>query len=93
MGVRLYLKLFPNSQKDLKKSFVNVALVGLLIFFLIYKRDGILGIFDFSLNGIFSLNSWKTEIFEFRLLPYFIRWWGQSFKLGMCVGKGQLICD
>ena len=30
VGLRLYLKLFPNSQKDWKLGCVNVALVGIL---------------------------------------------------------------
>ena len=38
VGVRLYFKLFPNSQEDLKERVVNLALVGLLIFFQFIKE-------------------------------------------------------
>ena len=40
------LRLFPNSQKDWKLLFVNIALVGL---FPARESDGILGFFNVSL--------------------------------------------
>ena len=42
-GLWLYFKRFPNSQKDLKLRFINVALFGIYHFFPIHERDGILG--------------------------------------------------
>ena len=94
VGLRLYFKLFPNSQKNWKLGFVNVALVGLLNC-LQFMKDGILWFLNVGLGYNFSqfTKSWKIGIFEFHLLWYFVRLWRQSFKLGMRVGEGEPICD
>ena len=91
-GHYAYFNFFPNSQKEnWKFAFVNVALVGLSNFFQFTKWQNIDFLyFQISPN---SLKSWKTRIFKFHLLSYFVRLWGYSFKLGMWVEDGKPICD
>ena len=71
-GHYAYFNFFPNSQKEnWKFAFVNVALVGLSNFFQFTKWQNIDFLyFQISPN---SLKSWKTQIFKFHLLSYFVR--------------------
>ena len=72
VGLRLCSELFPNSQKDWKLEFLNVALVGLLNF-LIHERDGKLAFLYISLSCTFKFLPirWGVGKLGFLNCPYF----------------------
>ena len=91
VGLWLYLQSFPNSKRNWKLGFLNVALAGLLIFSQFMKKTENWG-FEYQLRLYFqifpnSVNSWEIGIFKFSLLSYFVRSWGLSFRQGKCDGE------